>query len=72
LFYARVIIYNVLEAGEVVPNFLEWGFDSKTIAELDHDKEFIFIRPRTKKILSKNEQKDNRKHHILKCNNFYY
>jgi len=65
-------MYNVLEAREVVPYFLEWGFDSETIAELDHDKEFIFIRHRKEKILSKNEQKDNRKHQILKSNNFIY
>lgn len=65
-------MYNVLEAREVVPYFLEWGFDSETIAELDHDKGIYFYKTQKRKNIIKNEQKDNRKDQILKSNNFIY
>lgn len=46
-------MYNVLEAREVVPYFLEWGFDSETIAELDHDKGIYFYKTQKRKNIIK-------------------
>lgn len=50
-------MYNVLEAREVVPYFLEWGFDSETIAELDHDKGIYFYKTQKRKYYQKMNRK---------------
>ncbi len=54
-------MYNVLEAREVVPYFLEWGFDSETIAELDHDKGIYFYKTqKSKNIIKKRTERQQK------------
>jgi len=54
-------MHNVLKARKVVPDFFKWSSDPETVTEFNHEKKIIFIRLEDKKLLSKSEQKGNRK-----------